>query len=514
MLTRRDLLRSGALAAGSLGLAPAFLRAATAATPAQPGTGPYGPLQPPDANGIMLPQGFTSRVIAQGGTPLGSTGYGFPIFPDGSATFPTPDGGWILVINSEVPNIPQGGASAIRFAADGTITDAYRVLGGTTTNCAGGPTPWGTWMSCEEIDDGLVWECDPTGATPARSYPAMGVFKHEAVAVDPVHEQIYLTEDLSDGGFYRFTPESYPDCSKGVLEVAKVLDSGKVQWLRVPEPQGGSDNPTRKQLPDMTQFKRGEGIYYDAGFVYVATTSDNVVHAYDTRSGRISRLYDASAIEDPPLINPDNVVVSRSGDVFVAEDNGGPADPLDICLITPSGEVARFCKFTGPQHGEPGTEAKSEITGPSFDPSGTRLYASSQRALGSGLVYEISGPFRTSRAARGPSRPVGAALGVEVPRRIRKSKLMRSGLPVAMTLDSESDVRIHVTARMRPRRGARIRKVRLVRHRETIGAGTYRERLRPRPPARRALRRRRRPLRAKVVIRVGSERVTRTLRVT
>src|SRR3712207_8078488 len=109
-LRRRDFLRTGALAAGGLALGPSFWREALAA-PAKLGPGPYGPLQPPDANGIMLPKGFSSRVLARAGSPVGTTGYVWPFFPDGGATYAAPDGGYILVANSEVPEIGQGGAS-------------------------------------------------------------------------------------------------------------------------------------------------------------------------------------------------------------------------------------------------------------------------------------------------------------------------------------------------------------------------------------------------------------------
>ena len=117
-----------------------------------------GPLEGPDENGLLLPAGFSSRIIARSGQAVGDTGYVWHNAPDGGAVFPTGDGGWIYVSNSET--LPQvgGGCSAVRFAANGDVVDAYRILSDTLLNCAGGPTPWGTWLSCEENPQGQVWE--------------------------------------------------------------------------------------------------------------------------------------------------------------------------------------------------------------------------------------------------------------------------------------------------------------------------------------------------------------------
>ena len=124
------------------------------------------------------------------------------------------------VCNSEVFNFMtgfegHGGVSSIHFNKDAEIIDAFPILEGSHSNCAGGPTPWGTWLSCEEGFFpplwGKVWECDPTGQNAAISRDALGYFAHEAVAVDPVDEKQYLTQDKNNGLLYRFTPDSYPD---------------------------------------------------------------------------------------------------------------------------------------------------------------------------------------------------------------------------------------------------------------------------------------------------------------
>ena len=114
-LTRRRLIQSGLVAAASVSFGPAFWRDAFAAPPTVVGPGPYGPLLPADANGLMLPPGFKSRVLARGGQVMPGRGYVFPAAPDGQATFAMPDGGWVLATNSEIA--PPGAAACPRPAS-------------------------------------------------------------------------------------------------------------------------------------------------------------------------------------------------------------------------------------------------------------------------------------------------------------------------------------------------------------------------------------------------------------
>ncbi|MEX2252702.1 MAG: alkaline phosphatase PhoX, partial [Thermoleophilaceae bacterium] len=224
---------------------------------------------------------------------------------------------------------------------------------------------------------------------------------HVAAAVDPAGRRVYLTEDLVDGGFYRFTPTRYPDLGAGVLEIATVRSGGSVSWTRVPDP-AATGNHTRDQVPGATEFKRGEGLWFDSGVVYISTTTDGRIHAYDTATETIEVLYDKAALEDPPIEGVDNITVTRSGDLFVCEDTG--ADTLDIAMITPERTVSRFLTLTGPSAtGLP--VVNSELTGVVFDPSGSRMYFGSQRGFGFGVTYEVSGPFRARAAGAGAQDP-------------------------------------------------------------------------------------------------------------
>lgn len=385
---RRDGGAVGDGTAGSGGSVDGSAEAGRPAGPTRSRIGELGPLLPADENGLLLPEGFTSRVLARAGEPpVGSSSYLWHGHPDGGATFPAEDGGWIYVSNSELPGI--GGVGALRFDAGGELVDAYPILEGSNVNCAGGPTPWGTWLSCEEVARGRVWECDPTGRRSAIERPALGIFKHEAAAVDPVHQHVYLTEDERDGCFYRYVPdartnEGHADLTAGRLEVAEVHEEGRVTWHPVPDPAFG-DTPTRQQVPESTVFNRGEGIWYHDGVVYLATTGDDRVWAYDIATGRIDILYDRRTSDDPILRGVDNLTGSCCGDVLVAEDGGD----MQIIAILPDGRLQRIVQVAGHEN--------SEMTGPAFDPSGTRLYFSSQRGpsgrFNDGWTYEVKGPF-------------------------------------------------------------------------------------------------------------------------
>jgi len=349
----------------------------------------YG-LQAADSNGLRLPAGFRSRIIANSGQAVVSgQDFTWHAAPDGGACFAIDSGsysgGWIYVSNSEMPS--TGGAGAIVFNAGGEVVDAYAILENTSRNCAGGATPWGSWLSCEEIDSGRVWECFPEGRKKAIVRPALGVFNHEAVAVDEVTHYLYLTEDKVDGCLYRFIADSvaeggFPDLSAGLLEVALQGAESGVSWAAVPDPLA-INLATRYQVASVRTFNGGEGIAYYDGKIIFTTKGDNRVWFYDTKQQVIGILYDVKQSLTPILSGVDNITVSQQGDIFVAEDGGD----LQIVVIDNQGRLYPLAQLEG--HDD------SEITGVAFSPDGKRLYFSSQRGSTglseNGVSYEIQG---------------------------------------------------------------------------------------------------------------------------
>ncbi len=382
-MKRRNFLRAAMVGAGVTAFGNTLTPSAMAA-PAQNGPSPYGPLQPANANGIQLPAGFTSRIVARSGQQV--AGYTWHRAPDGGAVFA--DGtGWIYVSNSEVN--PSGGASALRFDASGTVTSAYRILANTRQNCAGGAMPWGRWLSCEEVDRGFVYETDPWGGASVQR-PAMGRFVHEAAAADPVRKAIYQTEDTSNGCFYRFVPTVWGDLSAGALQVlvAGSATSGSFTWATVPDPDG-SPTATRDQVSGAKRFNGGEGLHYANDTAWFTTKGDNRVWQLNLASSTYELAYDDSLVSPgtAPLTGVDNVTGTSYGDLYVAEDGAN----MEICIITAADIVAPFLRVNG--------QSGSEITGPAFTPAGDRLYFSSQRGTSGsssgGITYEVRGPFRS-----------------------------------------------------------------------------------------------------------------------
>ena len=398
-----------------------------------------GNLVESDVDGTLIPEGFSIRRVARAGF---SPSFNFTLWhsnPDGGAVFQADDGGWVYVSNSEIA--PGGGVGALRFDRDGTVLDAYRILRNTRRNCAGGATPWGTWLSCEETTDGQVYECHPLGpASLARAHPALGIFNHEAAVADWDTRTLYLSEDDGNGRLYRFrsagvvtsiTGEPGLDLDNGVLEVLEVdgfangayqedLDQArrlhKVRWVPVQDPHRAQETvraeieaATGQGAPG-TRFKGGEGLWVQTlpegqrpdiagsanplrAVVFLACKGDNRVYALDIDNDQIEVVFDNEQLigsGEAPFNDVDNIVVGPAGDVVVAEDG----DLMRLMVMVPNQPARILLQIPG---------GGSELTGPAFTPDGSRLYFSSQRGpsallLPTGATYELTIPEAFRRA--------------------------------------------------------------------------------------------------------------------
>lgn len=451
---RREFLRTLFFTAGAVGTSQWLAACGDSGAPGtNPGTEPppvppvpqarfanLGPLREADANGVRTPEGFSTRVVAisnelpqAGGMSVSGPQQGgvgsrpWHILNDGGAVVPRPNGGWIYVSNSEVPgfgNLSQfgsefspignglddflpglGGVGTLVFDPDGTIVDSYSVLTGTTFNCAGVATRWGTWLSCEEFSNGQVWECDPFTAGEGVAHPSLGFFDHEAITIDYDRKIVYQTEDRSDGRFYRWLPAAgdwpagaaRPALQAGTLQTMVVGGAGVAGALNAPQPVTWKDTlaPTEPQdqnRDDTTAvFDGGEGVWLHEGIVYFSTKNDERIWAYDTIDETIEVIYDLATAVAPNniLSGVDNLIVTPQGDILVAEDGGD----MQVVIILPDGTLKPLLQIVD--------QDQSEIAGISFTPDGKRMYFTSDRGgrnpaggygLGTGMLYELMLP--------------------------------------------------------------------------------------------------------------------------
>lgn len=369
-----------------------------------------------DPEGLFdLPAGFSYVVLERSGDEM-SDGHPAGARPDGMACFAGKNGEYVLLRNHEVDVGPspvqelaydanmQGGVSRVVVDAKTLerLSSNY-VLVGTTRNCAGGPSPWG-WLSCEEAEEprhGYVFVCDPEAASVQKPQRAasLGRFKHEAAAVDPDTDIIYLTEDQGDSALYRHVPTDGPFV--GRLEALCVVDRPgldlsadlavgdefTVEWVAIEDPEGDPVS-TREQAraSGAALVKRGEGIWYHDGSIFFVSTSGGPlelgqVFRLDPRDkgDRLTLIAQAESGDD--LVNPDNITVAPWGDVFVAEDNDGPNH---LRRIRPDGRVETF----GRNALEGGS---SELCGACFSPDGKVLFVNLQEP---GITLAIRGPFQ------------------------------------------------------------------------------------------------------------------------
>ncbi|MFJ4807246.1 alkaline phosphatase PhoX [Streptomyces longwoodensis] len=454
--TRRQLLaRTGAVGAGIVfGGALAELFAGTAA--AQPlGRTGYGPLVP-DPDGLLdLPKGFRYRVLSREGDPLRSGEGPVPSHHDGMAAFAgrhgRGGGGVHLVRNHEnrvdarIP-VPvtdgltydpagKGGCTALALDARGEVVSERVALAGTAVNCAGGPTPWGTWLSCEETEDragtngytkdhGFVFEVD--GADPHRSgavpLTAMGRFQHEAIAVDPRRGVVYETEDAflkPFGLFYRFLPEKplgglgslraggrlqalrvpdVPDLSS-IQETGTTFD--RVEWVDVPDPLAHS-TPVRLQdfgPRGITHAQKLEGCYWGGRSVYFVSSfargadgsaADHFgqIWRYDPDHHRLTLVvvFGPGTDVQLPGESPDNICLAPSGGLMVCEDGNGAQH---VFGVTRRGEVYAMAR-NAQNIGTAEQPEWGEFAGVTFSPDGRTMFVNCYTP---GTTFAVTGPW-------------------------------------------------------------------------------------------------------------------------
>lgn len=459
---RRTFLHRTALAGGAAFALQNLVARSGKSIPqalAQTGSnGSYGPLIDKATRNtgellLALPEGFQYTVIGRRRNPNGtpnimSDGRPTPGLHDGQATFAMDDGMIRLVRNHE-----QGAGAAFGAkpydagAAGGTVTlivdpitrtvvRDFASLSGTVRNCAGGPTPWGTWISNEETIEFPI----PAGNANSNSYQkvhgynfdvpaaadsevdplplkAMGRFSHEAVAIDPATNIIYETEDANPSGFYRFIPanrgvigqaSSPPDMTSGVLQMLAIKErprydtrtrqtmgqSLETTWVEIKNPDpllenGALSVVNQGRARGGAVFARLEGAWYgkntksENSIFFVSTSGGDIGRGQifeftpdgDSDAGLLTLIFESPSAD--VLDAPDNICVSPRGGLVLCEDGSGEEF---VHGLSQDGQIFKFAKNIVP--GETG----SEFAGAVFSPDGETLFVNIQ---GPGLTFAI-----------------------------------------------------------------------------------------------------------------------------
>ncbi len=466
-LGRRRFISRLASAGGLAALAPSLAGLVACGGGRGPGRSssirPYGPLvRSPDCPELEIAERLSCVRLSSGGVP--STvreGFAVPNAFDGMAAFPMANGNVRLIRNHEMVDEPgsarpigspwyddagSGGTTSleVRIASEGDepgveLVDEFPSLAGTYVNCAGGPTPWGSWLSCEETTSGrragfgkrhgYVFEVPAEATGPVDPVPLvdMGRFVHEAVAVDPETGIVYETEDAwyvpfvpnrPGAGLYRFVPrEPGMLAAGGRLQMLAVTGSpdyltarGQTQgtilpvhWVDIddPDPADAGRDPLavfkQGRAKGGARFARLEGAFHGDGGIYVVSTnggeatSGQVFHyrPLSADRGELTLVFESPSAE--VLDGPDNIVTSPRGGLVMCEDG---SDDQYVRALDREGRIADLARAPlGPEGQAPG-----EFAGACFSPDGRVLFFNAQgdRTVGGTLAsatYAMWGPW-------------------------------------------------------------------------------------------------------------------------
>jgi secreted PhoX family phosphatase len=344
---------------------------------------------------------------------------------------------------------PKGGGGTTNLLVnlkDGRLVRAWVSIGGTNTNCAGGVTPWQSWITCEEtvVDQanaplqkthGWCWDVPALDAADPEPLMDMGRFVHEAVAVDPESDIIYLTEDRGTSGLYRYMDDNLrsarrnqggrkrrhsPLSGQGVLEMLKVKGVHQAdlrgtstpiavgtafdtEWVPIEDPHrahstGADSLGCFKQglaLGGAT-FARLEGTWYGGKRLYFNSTSggaegEGQVWEYDPKKGRLTLIFESP--NEETLDNPDNIAVSPRGGLILCEDGDLVGQRMNG--LTKDGQIFEFARnnvvLNGQRNGITGDFRGSEWAGATFSWDGKWLFANIQSP---GITFAITGPWQ------------------------------------------------------------------------------------------------------------------------